>query len=78
MTTNEEYISEASNASQCKQILDYLRKGMTLTSLEALRLFRCMRLASRICDLRKQGENIQVERVKTDSGKMVAQYRLMQ
>lgn len=39
--------------SQCKRILAYLLNGSRITSLEALRLFGCMRLASRISDLRK-------------------------
>lgn len=77
-TTNDEYIVVESNASQCARILDYLKKGLTLTSLEALRLFGCMRLASRIHDLRDRGNNIIVERTTTKSGKRVAQYRLVQ
>lgn len=77
MNTNEEYINESSNATQCNRIAEHLHKGLTITSLEALHLFGCMRLASRIHDLRVRGENIIVERVKTKSGKYVAQYRLV-
>lgn len=75
-TTNEEYINEESTASQNSRILAHLKKGLTITSLEALRLFGCMRLASRISDLRKQGENIIVEKIKLSNGKHVAQYKL--
>ena len=57
--TNDEFVNEESNASQCAKILAYLKKGLTLTSLEALKLFGCMRLASRIHDLRERGENYQ-------------------
>jgi len=74
--TNEEYINEESAATQCNRILEHLKKGLTITSLEALQMFGCMRLASRISDLRKRGENIVVERVKTNSGKRVAQYKI--
>ena len=76
MNTNEEFINEESAATQCNRILAHLKKGLTITSLEALQMFGCMRLASRISDLRKRGENIVVDRVKTANGKSVAQYRL--
>ena len=76
MTTNSEYINEESNASQCARILEHFEKGLTLTSLEALHLFGCFRLASRIHDLRVQGYDIIVERIKTSNGKTVAQYRM--
>ena len=75
-TTNDEYVNEESAATQCNRILVHLKKGLTITSLEALQMFGCMRLASRISDLRKRGENIVVDRVKTANGKSVAQYRL--
>ena len=76
MNTNEEYINETSTASQNNKIAEHLHKGLTLTSLEALNLFGCMRLASRIHDLRERGENIIVEKVKLANGKSVAQYKL--
>ena len=41
--------------TQCQQILDYLRQFGSITQLEALRDIGCMRLASRISDLRYQG-----------------------
>lgn len=73
---NEEYINEESNTTQCNRILDHMKKGLTITSLEALQMFGCMRLASRIHDLRERGENIIVERVNLPNGKSVAQYKL--
>lgn len=73
---NEEYINESSTASQNNRIAEHLHKGLTITSLEALKLFSCMRLASRIHDLRERGENIIVEKVKLANGKTVAQYKL--
>lgn len=62
--------------SQCKRILAYLLTGSRITSLEALRLFGCMRLASRISDLRKSHPEIKFKatRVETTTGKRVAQY----
>ena len=62
--------------TQCKQIAAHLEGGKTITALEALNLFGCFRLASRIHDLRVQGYNIIVERITTATGKSVAQYRL--
>lgn len=43
---------ENKNETQCKQILAWLQQGKTITSLDALNLFGCMRLASRIHELR--------------------------
>lgn len=67
--------------SQCKRILAYLLNGSRITSLEALRLFGCMRLASRISDLRKSHLRkshpeikFKATRVETTTGKRVAQY----
>ena len=41
--------------TQNEQIKQHLLKGMSLTALDSLRLFSCMRLAARISDLKKQG-----------------------
>ena len=76
INTNEEYINEESAATQCNRILAHIKKGLSITSLEVLQMFGCMRLASRISDLRKRGENIVVDRVKTANGKSVAQYKM--
>lgn len=43
------------NPTQCDQILEYMRTFGTITQLDALRDIGCMRLASRISDLRSQG-----------------------
>lgn len=63
-----------SSASQNARIKSWLLQGHTLTSLEALNLFGCMRLASRIHDLRESGLNIHKERVQVPSGKYVTRY----
>ena len=69
-----------SSESQNKRILDYLKKGNRLTSLEALKMFGCMRLASRISDIRKNHPdiNIVVDRIETETKKKVAQYYVLQ
>ena len=68
-----------SSESQNKRILDYLMKGNRLTSLEALTRFGCMRLASRISDIRKNHPdiNIVVDRIETATKKKVAQYYVL-
>lgn len=62
--------------TQCAMILEWMQKGNTITSLEALKMFGCMRLASRVCDLRDRGINILTQKIKTNSGKWVTEYRL--
>lgn len=41
--------------TQCERILDYISDFGSITSMEAMQDLGCMRLASRICDLKKQG-----------------------
>ena len=65
-----------SSESQCSRIKKYLEAGNKLTALEALKLFGCMRLPSRIHDLNKRGMNIKKEMIIVSSGKRVAQYSL--
>jgi len=45
--------------TQEKLILDWLEQGNTITPLEALNRFGCLRLGARIWDLRQKGFNIQ-------------------
>lgn len=44
--------------TQCQQILEYMMQFGSITQLDALRDIGCMRLASRISDLRSQGHPI--------------------
>ncbi len=44
--------------SQNKKIASYLKSGRSLTQDEAIKLFSCYRLASRIFDLREHGLDI--------------------
>jgi hypothetical protein len=46
--------------SQCDRIVQYIEENGSITQLDALREFGCMRLASRISDLKRQG--VQVRR----------------
>ena len=61
---------------QNARILAHLQSGRSLTALEALEWFKCFRLASRVCDLRKAGYDVQKRTIKTNSGKNIAQYYL--
>ena len=42
-------------STQCDKVLEYIRQFGSITQLEALSDIGCMRLASRISDLRQQG-----------------------
>jgi hypothetical protein len=44
--------------SQSNQILAFLNTGQSLTALDALRKFGCLRLAARVKELRDRGERI--------------------
>ena len=70
---NENWNPESS-ASQASQIAAYMMQGNKITPLEALDLFGSLRLSAVIFVLRERGYKIQVERVKTSTGKWVAQY----
>lgn len=59
--------------SQTQAIAAYLQRGKTLTALEALRKFRCLRLAGRIHELRARGMSID-SRIVERNGKRVARY----
>ena len=62
--------------TQNGQILAHLRAGHGLTSLEALQMFGCSRLAARIADLKGAGYAITSTMVTLPNGKRVATYRL--
>lgn len=44
--------------TQCQKILEYLKEYGSITPLDALKEFGCMRLAARIADLIHQGYQI--------------------
>lgn len=62
--------------SQASRIFSHLRAGKSITQLQALRKFGCLRLAARITDLKDSGHTITTEMVKQD-GKRFAKYRLV-
>ena len=77
--TNQNPNSSTSN-SQRAQIADYLNRGNFITSIMALNLFGCARLASRIDELRQSGMQIETHwmAIRNLNGKTVrvAEYRL--
>lgn len=60
--------------SQKKAILEHLLDGKTITPLEAMDAFRCMRLSGRIWDLRNEGYAIKDRWVTVGTRKKVKEY----
>ena len=65
-----------STDSQTAIIKGWLLNGHSLTTLEALNMFRCFRLAARVADLRSEGLPILTEMVDIN-GKRVARYSII-
>lgn len=69
-----------SKVSQCKRVLQYMEDEGSITSLDAIREFGCMRLASRVSDLKRAGYPItrEMETAKNRYGEQIryARYRL--
>lgn len=68
--------NHATSQSQNKQILAYLQAGNALTAIDALRLFGCFRLTSRIFDLTQLGVVIERRYITASNGKRVMEYKL--
>ena len=68
--------------TQCERIINYIEDNGSITQLDALREFGCMRLASRISDLKKSGFCIttEIETARNRYGEKVryARYRMEQ
>lgn len=47
----------AEKLTQCERILQFIEENGSITQLDALQ-FGCMRLASRMCDIKKMGYNV--------------------
>jgi hypothetical protein len=62
--------------TQAEKILEHLRRGETITPLEALRKYGCLRLGARVWDLKQKGVNIDTRLIETESGAHVAEYSL--
>ena len=73
-------MSKNSNPTQAQRVLEYIEEFGSITQLEALRDLGCMRLASRISDLKKQGYPIEsaMETVQNRFGEScyIKRYRL--
>jgi len=64
--------------TQREKILKWLLSGKTITSLQAILRFGCLRLSARIFEIRDMGHVIQTKSVKTPTGVVVTQYSLIQ
>ena len=62
--------------SQAQDILEHLKSGESITQMDALMLFGCFRLASRINELRDQGHDIETRTKRTTTGKQIAEYHM--
>lgn len=62
--------------SQKEMILTHLREKGSITSLEAIGVYRIYRLQARIDELRDQGYAIKTEMHKDGTGKRYARYNL--
>ena len=60
--------------SQNEKILNHLQTHEGITSIEAIRLYGCTRLAARISDLRSRGHDIRSEKVVKKDGKKTVSY----
>jgi hypothetical protein len=63
--------------SQCNDILNHMETQGSITALDALNLYGCFRLASRINDLRNRGHDIRTNEITLDNGKTIASYSLV-
>lgn len=62
--------------TQSNAILNHLQNGNHITQIDALNLFQCFRLASRIHDLKQAGHKICSNKVTLNNGKVVSNYFL--
>lgn len=62
--------------SQYDRILSLLKSGHTLTPLEALDKFGCLRLGARIYEMKLNGIEVKREMIKVGKKKRVARYSL--
>lgn len=74
MKTINENQNKKQSESQNSLIINYMKKGNSITALEAQRKFKCMRLASRINNLKNMGFIIKSEFIIVPSGKRVKKY----
>lgn len=58
-------------------ILKYLKRGLSITPIQALNKFGCFRLSSVIHDLRRVGYEIEMKLVDNQNGKKYGRYRMV-
>lgn len=63
--------------TQCDRIIQYIEETGSITQMDALREFGCMRLASRMCDIKKMGYAVmkRTEKAKNRYGEPVTYAR---
>ena len=64
-------------ATQTQKVLKYLKKGHTITSMDAFRKFHATRLSDIIFRLRKRGYKITSHREISKDGATYARYELI-
>lgn len=70
--------NEGACSTQRERILEHLRRGDSITPVEALDLYGCFRLSGRIIELRQEGYLIHTEMVKdARTGKRYARYSMV-
>ena len=74
-------MTDTTKTSQCEKILTFLRECGSITPLDAIREFSCLRLGARIWDLKQKGYKIRtdIESAKNRYGDTVhyARYTLL-
>jgi len=66
----------ATTKTQYQDILEYMRFGHSITPLEALDRFGCLRLGARIYEMKLNGIKIKRQMIKVGNNKRVARYSL--
>jgi hypothetical protein len=62
--------------TQTQQILNHLQEGKSITPLEALQLYGCLRLGARIYNIKKLGYEVNTKIKAVGQHKHVAEYSL--
>jgi len=63
--------------TQNEAILSYLKKGMSLTPMDALNFYGTFRLAARVYELKQDGWPIECERLDVGDNRRVGHYSLV-
>ena len=73
---NDEPVLADKRMSATDKIRAHLKRGRSITALQALEMYGCMRLGARIYDLKQSGMDIKKHTVELRNGKRVAEYYL--